>query len=474
MNQAPIETESCPPQAKVAPALWLILVSVAAGTFMSALDGSVVNVVWPVIGEAFHASVASIEWVVIIYLLVVSGTLLIFGRLGDMRGHKKMYLAGYVLFVLGSVLCGLSPNEYMLVAFRGFQGLGAAVLFAAAPAILTSSFPPSMRGRVLGMSGTFTYLGLTVGPPIGAFITARFGWPAIFYINVPVGITAFLLAWRFIPADSGSGDRESFDAPGAATFFVGLVALILALNMGSQWGWTSPSILLLFAVSVGLLAAFILLERRRTSPLVDLSLFRNRTFSASSVTAVLNYICVYTVVFLMPSYLEHARALSLSQAGALLMVMPLVMAIMTPLSGTLSDRIGTRTPAVAGMTVLALSLVSLGMLSPTAPIPLLALVLAFVGFGIGIFIAPNTSALLGASPPNRRGIASGILAEARNVGMVLGVALSGAVFTSVLHGTSPGPNAATFHAISAGFFVAAGIAVAGAIAASTTKRPRGR
>ncbi|NTW28913.1 MAG: MFS transporter [Coriobacteriia bacterium] len=470
MNQVAAVTESSRPQPKVPPGAWWILASVAAGNFMSALDCSVVNVVWPVIGEAFHASVASIEWVVIIYLLVVSGTLLMFGRIGDMFGHKKMYMTGFCLFVLGSVLCGLSPNAYVLVGFRGFQALGAAMLFASSPAITTSNFPPSMRGRVLGTQGTFTYLGLTMGPPIGAFLAARFGWQAIFYVNVPVGITALLLAWRFIPAGGGSGARERFDVPGAATFFVGLVALVLALNMGSQWGWTSTGVLVLLAVAVGLLAAFILLERRRTHPLVDLSLFRNRTFSASTLTAVLNYVCVYTVIFLMPSYLQHARALSLSQAGALLMVMPLVMAIMTRFAGSLSDRIGTRTPSVAGMVVLAVSLLAFGLLGPTVPIPLLVLVLALMGFGIGIFVSPNNSALLGSSPLNRRGIASGILAEARNVGMVLGVALAGSVFTSVLHGTSPGANTATFHAVSAGFFVAAGVAVAGAVTAGMTQR----
>ena len=238
-----VRTDGAPtqPPAALAPGAWWIFIAVAVGTFMSALDGSVVNVVWPAMGDSLHVNVAPIEWVIIIYLLVVSGTLLIFGRLGDLRGYKKTYVAGFALFVVGSALCGLSPNVYVLVAFRGFQALGAAMLFAASPAILTSNFPPQRRGQVLGLQGTFTYLGLTVGPPLGALLAARFGWPAIFYINVPVGMAAIFLAWRSSsPADSGFETRSGSTSPGAVTFLLGLVALVLALNMELGWGWTSP------------------------------------------------------------------------------------------------------------------------------------------------------------------------------------------------------------------------------------------
>jgi EmrB/QacA subfamily drug resistance transporter len=380
-------------------------------------------------------------------------------------------MSGFGLFVVGSALCGLSPNEYVLVAFRGFQALGAAMLFAAAPAILTTNFPPQHRGQVMGLQGTFTYLGLTVGPPLGALLAARFGWPAIFYINVPVGLVALFISWRFIPADSGSGSGERFDVPGAVTFLAGLSALVLALNNGSEWGWTSLPVVGLLVGAVAVLAAFVAIERRRESPLMDLSLFANRTFSTSTVAALLNYVSIYTVVFLMPSYLEQGRGLPLPKAGFVLMAMPLVMAIMAPLSGSLSDRIGTRLPVIAGMVVLAAGLVALGLVGPTAPLPLVALVMAVIGLGVGAFVSPNTSALMGAAPPHRRGIASGILAEARNVGMVLGVALAGAVFTSVLHGTSPGPNPVTFRAISSGLFVAAGVAAVGAVLTATAKKP---
>ena len=204
--------------------------------------------------------------------------------------------------------------------------------------------------------------------------------------------------------------------------------------------------------------------------MMDLSLFGNRTFSTSTVTALLNYIGVYTVVFLMPSYLEQGRGLSLPAAGLVLMAMPLVMAITAPLSGSLSDRTGTRTPVIVGMVILAVSLAGLGLLGPTAPLPLVALVMAAIGLGVGVFVSPNTSALMGAAPVHRRGIASGILAEARNIGMVLGVALAGAVFTTVLQGVSPGPNPATFRGLSAGLFFAAGVAAIGAVVAATTPR----
>lgn len=475
MENAPASSQHPAPaagSAPVDPRSWWVLVAVAVGTFMSALDGSVVNVVWPVMGKAFHASVAAIEWVVIIYLLVVSGTLLMFGRFGDLRGYKKTYVGGFILFVAGSALCGLSPNEHVLVGFRALQALGAAMLFAASPAILTSTFPPQRRGQVLGLQGTFTYLGLTVGPPLGTFLTARFGWPAIFYINVPVGLLAIFLSLRFIPADEGAGTGERFDIPGAVTFLVGLVALVLALNQGSEWGWGSPLVIGSLVLGALMLSAFVAIELRSASPMMDLSLFVNRTFSASSVTALLNYVGVYTVIFLMPSYLEQARGLSLQTTGLLLMVMPLVMAILAPISGSLSDRFGTRTPVIAGMLVLSASLVGLGMLQPATPLWLVGVTLAAVGVGVGIFVSPNTSALMGTAPLHRRGIASGILAEARNVGMVLGVALAGAVFTSVLNGTTPGPNPATFHALSMGFFAAAGVAAVGAVVAMVARAGR--
>jgi len=446
---------------------WWVLLAVGVGTFMTALDGSVANIVLPVVSGAFKSDVATVEWVVTIYLLVVSGLLLSFGRLGDMRGHKSVYVSGFLVFVVSSALCGLAPTAIALIAFRALQALGGAMLLANSPAILTKNFPPTQRGQALGLSATMTYLGLTVGPSLGGWLTGQYGWRAVFYINIPVGLLALLLSVRFIPRDAAAEQTERFDLAGAATFMAGLVALLLGLNQGQAWGWTSPAILSLLAAAFVLLSVFIIIERRVSNPMLDLGLFRVRLFSASTASAVLNYICLYTVLFLLPFYLIQARGLDPAQAGLILTAQPVIMAIVAPLSGTLSDRMGARLFSTAGMIVMAVGLFLLSRLGDRSPLGYVALALATVGLGTGLFVSPNNNALLGAAPFHRRGIASGILATARNVGMVLGVGLAGAIFTTVqAQAQAMGKTGATFEGIRAGFLVAVSVAALGALASA--------
>ena len=440
---------------------WGVLLAIGLGTFMSALDGSVVNIVLPVVRQDFGASVANVEWVITIYLLVVSGLLLSVGRLGDLRGHRSVYAAGFAVFLLGSALCGLAPSVGFLIGARGAQALGAAMLFANSPAILTKSFPAEMRGRALGLQATMTYLGLTIGPSIGGWLTTALGWRSVFYINLPVGLLALALALRFVPRDTGSGAAEGFDLRGAVTFTAGLVALLLALNQGHAWGWAAPATLGLLLASVVLLVAFLRLERRVAAPMVDLSLFRRRTFSAAAGSALLNYICVYTLLFLMPFYLLQARGMSPAQAGLLLTAQPLLMAAVAPISGTMSDRIGTRLPSVLGMGLFAVGLFLLSRLALDTPLLTVAGMLAVAGLGIGIFVSPNNSALMGAAPTHRQGIAAGILALARNVGMVIGVGLAGAVYTTVLGPGGAGEASAIVEAMRVSYLLATGLAVVG-------------
>jgi EmrB/QacA subfamily drug resistance transporter len=436
-----------------------VLIAVGAGTFMSALDISVVNTVLPVVTRTFHTEVATVEWVVIVYLLLVSGMLPSFGRLGDLRGHKSVYIAGFFLFILSSVLCGLAPSVLALIGARCLQALGAAMLSANSPAILTKSFPDAQRGQALGMQATMTYLGLTVGPSLGGWLTDQFSWRAVFLINVPVGLTALLMSMRFIQHDRPGIVRERFDWIGALLFMTGLVTLLLGLNQGHNWGWTSPAILGLLGGSLFLLGLFVWYEGRVQSPMLDLSLFKSRLFSASISAAVLNYICVYSILFLMPFYLIQARQFSPSYAGLLLSVQPLIMAIVAPISGTLSDRIGVRLPSTLGMGILAMGLFLLSRLGPVSSPGAIAAAMLISGLGIGIFISPNNSALLGSAPRNRQGIA-GLLATARNVGMVLGVGLAGAIFTTIMAQVIT-PIAAEYQAISPSLMVAASVALLG-------------
>lgn len=440
---------------------WLVLLAIGTGTFMSALDGSVVNTILPVVARDFSVDVATIEWVVTIYLLVVSGLLLSFGRLGDLRGHKPVYLTGFTIFIGSSALCGLAQHELALIGARAIQALGAAMLFANSPAILTKNFPAAERGRALGLQATMTYLGLTVGPSLGGWLTETLGWRAVFYINVPVGALALFLSGRFIPKDEPNKQVEKFDRVGAAVFMAGLIALLLGLNQGSNWGWTSPVIIALLLGAAILLIAFVQIERRAAAPMLDLSLFHNRTFSAATASAILNYICVYTILFLLPFYLLQGRHLTPSQAGLLLTTQPIVMAIVAPISGSLSDRIGTRVLGASGMIVLAAGLWLLSRLTATSSTTDVMLGLAAVGLGTGTFISPNNSALMGAAPRHRQGIAAGVLASARNVGMVLGVGLAGAIFTTAL-----AADGDVVHAVTTSFAAAIGVAGVGALTAA--------
>lgn len=442
---------------------WWILVAIGVGTFMGALDGSVVNMLLPVLRTAFNSDIASIEWVVTIYLLVLSGLLLSFGRLGDLRGHKQVYLWGFGIFIVGSALSGLSGSVRALILFRGFQALGAAMLSANSPAILTKNFPASQRGQALGLQAMMTYLGLVVGPSLGGWLAMQFGWRAVFYINVPIGLLALALSQWFIPTDHATAQKERFDLAGAGLFTVGLIALLLGLNQGHAWGWSSPATLGTLTVAAALLGGFVSVERHAAAPMLDLNLFCERLFSAATASAVFNYICIYSIIFLMPFYLIQGRELNPAEAGALLTMQPIIMAIAAPISGALSDKIGSRLLSTLGMVILAGALFLYSRLQATTPLFQVGLTLALSGLGTGIFISPNTSALMGAAPRHRQGIAAGIQATARNIGMALGVGITGAIFTTILSRDS----ATLFDATRGSFLLIIGVAVLGVLTSAT-------
>jgi EmrB/QacA subfamily drug resistance transporter len=444
---------------------WWVLIAIGISTFMSALDGSVVNTTLPIIKESLNSDIATIEWVVTIYLLVLSGLLLSFGRLGDLRGHKPVYLSGFAVFLIGSMLCGLSKSATALIAFRGLQAMGAAMIQANSPAILTKSFPDNQRGQALGLSATMTYLGLTVGPSLGGWLAENLGWQAIFYINIPVGLIAIWLSARFITND-GHGDKtQDFDFLGAFLFTTGLVLLLLGLNQGHAIGWTSIIIITDLVIALLIMIIFVISQKRAKKPMLDLSLFKNRIFSSAVGSAIFNYISIYSILFLMPFYLIQGRGFTPSQAGLLLTAQPLVMAIVAPLSGSISDRVGTRIPSVIGMLGLTCGLILLSRLGSDASSLQIVIALGTAGFGTGIFISPNNSALMGAAPRKNQGIAAGVLATARNMGMALGVGIAGAIFTTRLAQHANESQVALFGAIQTSFSATAIFALIGCLIA---------
>ena len=410
---------------------WLILTSVSLGSLMATLDGSIVNIALPAIETDFRIGLNAVEWVVVAYLLVVGSLLLPFGRLGEVLTFKRVYLAGFAIFTLASVCCGASSNAAMLVAFRVVQGIGAAMLMAMGPAIVAHTFQDHERGRALGLNGVSVAIGLSLGPALGGILTQVATWRAIFLINAPIGLLAIIWAARVLPSEK-PGKDQSFDVKGAALSGVALFALLLALSDGQEWGWTSPAVVGLFVAFVVLGAAFLRVERRSIQPMIDLALFKIRPFSAGLASVVVAFAGLFTATFLLPFLLEQGRGFSPIEAGLLLTPVPITMALVAPISGAASDRFGPRVLASTGMALMALSLVSLTQLPVDFALPDLIWRLVLLGVGQGLFMSPNSSAVLGSVPRPRIGTASGTLAQMRVNGQAVGIALSGAIVATRL------------------------------------------
>ncbi len=444
---------------------WWALISVAFGAFMAPLDSSVVNTVLPIVAREFRADVLLIEWVVLAYLLSLSALLLIGGRLGDLFGDKRLYVGGFALFTGSSMLCGLAAGVGTLIAARVLQAIGGAMLIAIGPAILTRAFPASQRGQALGIQASVVYIGLTVGPGLGGAIASTLGWRWVFFINLPIGVAAIVVSLAVLQGGQTHTPARRFDFPGAASFTVALLAFTLALSRGTARGWTSLTVLASAGVSAGAAISFLTIELRSPSPFFDLRLFRHRLFAASTVSALLNYMAANTAAFLTPFFLIQATEMSPSHAGSLLMAMPLIMAMVAPMSGWLSDRIGSRIPTASGMVCLAIGLWFLGRLGLGVSDQQIILRLGLVGLGIGLFTSPNNSAIMGAVPRTHQGLASGIVGTARTLGMLLGVAISGSLFGSEVRQLLPvtgRESLAVAGAYAYAMSIGAGTALAGA------------
>lgn len=406
-----------------------ILTAIAIGTFMAPLDSSVVNIALPTIRTFFQTSLGTVEWVIMSYLLVISSLILIYGRLGDLYGHKKIYLSGFVVFTTGSLLCGLAPSILALVIFRAVQAIGAGMIMAMGPAIITDITPPQHRGKALGVVAMTVSIALTAGPVLGGFLTATFGWPSIFFINIPIGFLGCMWAWKVIPNIKGRL-VEPFDIKGAVLIFAALLAILVPLSYTEQVGWRDPYIIGALAAGIILLFVFILLERATKYPMVDMTMFQNRAFAMGNLTALLNFVSTFAVILILPFYLMQLRLMPAEQAGLLLTPTPLAMIVIAPIAGAISDKVDSRYLSSLGMAINAIGLWMLSRLQVDTATLTIVVIMLVIGIGSGLFTTPNNSAILGAVQPNRRGIASSLLANMRNVGMVLGVAISGALFGS--------------------------------------------
>ncbi len=408
-------------------AKWLVLAATALGAFLGAIMFTSVNVALPSMKEALDTEFNVLQWVVLSYLLATGAVMPILGRLADMIGKKALFIAGYVIFTLASLLCGIAPGVGSLIFFRALQGLGGAFLTALSLAIITDTFPKEERGRAIGINGSILSIGIVLGPSLGGLLADAFSWRWIFLLAFIPGLLGVILAQRFIPQYQRLKNQR-FDIPGAIILFISLLALLLALTLGQNLGFGSAAIVALFASSAVLLLAFVLLELRTADPMINLHLFKNSQLSIGLLTGFVTFIAISGTILLMPFYLGSVLGYSQRDIGLLMSVVPILLVFASPLAGIVADRIGERPVTLVGMLSLLLGYSLLGTLSEETTA--LGYILRFlpVGFGMAVFQTPNNTAIMGSVPPHSSGVAGGLLAFTRTLGTTAGVAILGTVW----------------------------------------------
>ncbi|CUU51142.1 MULTISPECIES: MFS transporter [Clostridium] len=402
---------------------WLILFTTVLLTFMSTLDSSIVNVALPVMSQRLAVSMASIEWVVTSYLIVIVGTILIFGRLADIKGKTSVFKLGIIIFTIGSLLCGLSNSLVMLVFSRILQAIGAAGTMSTSQGIITQVFPRNERGRALGLNGTFVALGSMIGPPVGGIIVSILSWQYIFLINVPIGILALALAMKTLPKSSNNSN-EKLDIKGAILFGSTMVLLFSALTFGKEIGYDNIGIIISFVVSIILFISFIIVEKRIDEPLLKLEIFSNSLFSLSIFCAFISFVAISCSNIILPFYLQYVMKLAPSVTGVLMMVSPIILSVVAPMSGYISDRIGSEVLTFLGLIGTSLGLFLISTLNEYSHIGALIAFIAIMTLGNGMFQSPNNSLVMSTVDTKNLGIAGSINALVRNLGMVFGISLS--------------------------------------------------
>jgi len=417
-------------KAKGIPYKWLVLLTVAIGSFMGTLDASIVNISFPRLTQVFETEPSVVMWVSVAYLLVSVGLMLTLGRIGDTYGRKRVYILGFTVFTLGLVLCSLSQSIVQLILARVVQAMGSAMTVAISTAIVTAAFPNEERGKALGILGGVVSSGLLSGPVLGGLILDALDWRAIFYIRVPVGIIGIIMALILLKEQKDAETGLKFDLGGAATLFGGLSCLLLFFNFGGRLGFTSPLAIILVASAVALLALFIIFERRVSHPIVDLSLFRNRVFAAANISLIFMFVAISANTFLMPFFLIDGLGHSASRTGLIFATISFTALIVGPVSGWLSDKVGSRILCTVGITLICLALFLLSRLSTESSEVDVIIRLVIQGIGSGMFSSPNNSSIMGSVPREKLSTGSAMIGTVRQIGMSCGIAIAGTIFTS--------------------------------------------
>ena len=450
---------------------WWTLAAVAFGLFMIMLDNTVVNVALPSIQRELGMQLSELEWIVSGYALTFAALMLIGGKLADAYGRRLIFVVGIAVFTLASLACGLASSGEALIAARVAQGVGAALMNPATLSIIAVTFPPRQRGTAIGIWAGTSALALALGPLIGGLLTEHASWNWIFFVNVPIGVLGIAASFLLID-ESRDESHERLDLPGLATSGLGLFALTYGLIEANNYGWGSVRIVGAFVVAAVSLTGFILLERRQRAPMLDLTLFRNRTYVGANLAMLLVALAMFGVFFFVSLYMQNVLGYSAVEAGAAFLPMTLLIIVIAPLAGRASDRWGSRWLITGGMVLLAAQLAYFSQLSDDATFWVLLPALVLGGFGMSMTMTPSSAAAMRAVPVEKAGIGSAVLNACRQVGGSTGIALMGAIMASRL--ASPPTTASFMDGFELALVVASVIALAGAVTAAVLIRPHDR
>jgi EmrB/QacA subfamily drug resistance transporter len=407
----------------------LVLLNVCVGQFIVGLDQRALLVALPTLTESFQTSLTTIQWVLLIYDLTLIGSVITLGRLGDLFGRRRIYTLGFLSFVLGSALCGVAQSPFQLIMFRAVQAMGGSMIVANGRAIVSVSLPPEQRGKALGFISMAFHVGFLTGPTLGGFLIDTIGWRWIFYINLPVGLWGAYLAWRVVEESEEKLKGASVDFFGALLLLLTNSLLIYAMNQLPHLGWSNPTVLWTLLFAALSLVSFVIVELRSPSPILSFGLFRNRLFTASMFSLFFITSTQSAINFLMPFYLQTVMGFSPSQMGWIIIANSVVIVMVAPVAGWMSDRFGSRLLCTIGSGLIVMGQFFIALLSLDSSVPRIIFPLALSGLGWAIFNAPNQSAILGSVPRDKVGTASGMNSTTARTGGAMGIALSTTIFT---------------------------------------------
>lgn len=410
----------------------LVLWQVSLGLVLVAVNHRAIQVALPTLTHVFHTDLSYIQWVLLVYDLAVIGLALTLGRLGDLFGRKWIYIFGFAVFVLASLLCGISQTSGQLIAFRGLQGIGGAMIMANGRALVTVNVPVSERGKALGLTSMAFHVGYIAGPTLGGFIIDTLGWRWIFHVTIPIGLASAYFGWKVLKERARSETKIKVDFAGAALLLLANTCFIYALNQLPHLGWRHPLVLCIFFVSLASLAFFIRTEQRVPTPILSLSLFRQRLFTAGNLSLFFITATQSAISLLIPFYLQNLRGFTPTQMGWIMIGSSAVIILVAPLAGWLSDRLGSRLLCSVGAAIIVLGQYLIGALTLQSSVFQMVLPQLLIGLGWALFNSPNQSAILSTVPRDKVGAASGMTLTTARVGGAIGIALSGAVMTYAL------------------------------------------